>query len=187
MRIILLNIVQNIAHMRARIVKHMSDAEEIRLKAERGDPQAEFHLGWKYQKGKGMSKDFGKALTWYRKAAEQGHVRAMNNLGGLYARGEGILQDYRQAIYWYKQAAEAGDAIAQWNLGPLYYSGLGVAPDRTASYMWITIAVETGLRSWRHRLARFSIGIFLTRKQRIEARKLAEEWLEKARRSGSPI
>jgi hypothetical protein len=162
-----------------------SGFEETLLQAERGEPEAQFHLGLMYQKGRGTPKDSRKALVWYQKAAEQGHVLAENNLGVIYAKGLGVPQDYRQAIYWYEKAAEQGDAVAQWNLGPIYFSGLGVASDKTASYMWLTIALDNGMTSWRHRLARFNIGIFLTREQRIEARKRAEEWRDKTRRSAT--
>ncbi len=155
----------------------MADAvEEIKLRAEKGEANAQFKLGWMYQKGKGVPQSDPEAIIWYRKAAEQEHAHACNNLGGRYARGKGVSQNYEEALYWYTKAARAGDAVAQWNLGPLYYSGLGVAADKTASYMWLTLAIENGMRSWRYRMARLWVGIFLSREQRREAQSRAQYW-----------
>jgi len=40
--------------------------------AEQGDSSAQFGLGWMYDLGKGVLKDYKQAADWYRKAAEQG-------------------------------------------------------------------------------------------------------------------
>ena len=44
-----------------------------------GDRVAEFYLGYMYKHGKGVAKDLGKAVEWYRKAAERGYVPAVND------------------------------------------------------------------------------------------------------------
>ena len=40
--------------------------------AEQGNAQAQYQLGWMYEKGEGIEKNIDKALEWYRKAATQG-------------------------------------------------------------------------------------------------------------------
>ena len=46
--------------------------EETKAKAEKGDAVAQSLLGFMYQYGEGVQKDFKEAVKWYRKAAEQG-------------------------------------------------------------------------------------------------------------------
>jgi hypothetical protein len=41
---------------------------------------AQNHLGWLYQSGNGVTKNYVEAVKWYRKAAEQGLGDAAYNL-----------------------------------------------------------------------------------------------------------
>jgi TPR repeat protein len=54
-----------------------------RMAAEKGDKQAQFHLGKCYAYGQGVEMNAEEAARWYRKAAEQGHVRRRTALGVL--------------------------------------------------------------------------------------------------------
>ena len=36
-----------------------------------------------YEKGKGVSQNYGEAVKWFRLAAEQGHAKAQSNLGTM--------------------------------------------------------------------------------------------------------
>ena len=47
----------------------------------RGDTQ--FNLGWRYENGRGITKNDEEAVKWYRKAAEQGNENAKNALKKL--------------------------------------------------------------------------------------------------------
>lgn len=44
--------------------------------ADKGDTDAQYHLGYMFQTGTGISTDKGKALYWYGKAARNGHSKA---------------------------------------------------------------------------------------------------------------
>jgi len=55
--------------------------EELRTKADQGDPAAQFALGAAYDAGRGVKGDQREAAAWYRKAAEQGYAAAQNSLG----------------------------------------------------------------------------------------------------------
>lgn len=59
-------------------------------RAERGDVDAQFNLGWRYETGDGVGQDWVQAVYWYRKAADQGHDYAQNNLGVCYDNGNGV-------------------------------------------------------------------------------------------------
>src|SRR5207247_8104881 len=65
-------------------------ANEVRAKAEKGDAQAQFDLGWMYDEGKSVEQDSAEATKWYRKAAEQGLARAQLKLGSMYENRAGV-------------------------------------------------------------------------------------------------
>jgi len=44
--------------------------------ADQGYAVAQNNLGWLYQNGWGVSKDYAQAMMWYRKAALQGNGKA---------------------------------------------------------------------------------------------------------------
>jgi TPR repeat protein len=52
-----------------------------------------FNIGFSYERGLGVVKDYQQARKWYDKAADAGHAGAMNNLGLLYTRGQGVGRD----------------------------------------------------------------------------------------------
>ena len=51
---------------------------ELRRRAEQGDAEAQFSLGFRYGEGEGVPEDRQEALKWWRKAAEQGHAMGPN-------------------------------------------------------------------------------------------------------------
>jgi TPR repeat protein len=51
--------------------------------AECGDPEAQYKLGFSYDKGKGVDRDAEKSVYWFKKAAEQGDETAKDNLRQL--------------------------------------------------------------------------------------------------------
>ncbi len=78
---------------------------EWRPLAEEGDLDAQLYLGEIYLRGKGVDRDFKKALEWLAKAAQAGHPEAQGVLGGLYAVGLGVPQDFGVAYFWMIVAA----------------------------------------------------------------------------------
>ena len=97
--------------------KNVSEFDETRARAEKGDGIAQYNLGRMYVVGDGVPQDFEEGAKWYRKAAEQGDVDAQYNLGNMYVLGDGVPQDFEEAVKWFRKAAEQGDADAQYNLG----------------------------------------------------------------------
>ena len=78
--------------------------EEFRAKAEQGDAQAQFNLGFCYDNGMGVVKDEAEAVKWYRKAAEQGDAKAQVHLGIWYDDGTGVVKDETKAAKGYRKA-----------------------------------------------------------------------------------
>ena len=58
--------------------------------ASQNTPDAQFLLGYFYEHGKGLPRDFTKAAENYRADAVHGYAAAENNLGALYQHGNGV-------------------------------------------------------------------------------------------------
>ena len=121
------NLMKQAANDSSIVLKKIQDA------ANSGDTAAELALGFLYDKGQGVPKDYAQAASWWRKAADQGNAGAQYNLGLLYANGQGVPKDYAQAASLYRKAADQGEAAAQYNLGWLYFKGQGVPQDSAKS------------------------------------------------------
>lgn len=147
--------------------------EDALKKAEHGDANAQYNLGFMYLIGLGVPQDHEQALDWSTKAAEQGIADAQYLLGLMYTPGHGVPQNDKQAIYWYTKAAEQGHTDAQKNLGFMYAQGHGVPQNRILSYVWLSLAAAQGdefaIRN------RDIIAKRLTRQQLAEAQELAAQ------------
>jgi TPR repeat protein len=69
-----------------------------------------------YQRGWGVSQDYGEAMRWYQLAAAQGFVPAEVNIGRMIARGWGVGKDCAIARQWFERATAAGNEVARGNL-----------------------------------------------------------------------
>jgi TPR repeat protein len=111
-------------------------AKLFKKAANQGNAEAQYKLGDMYNEGKGVKKDYQKAVYWYKKAAKlfkkaanQGNADAQCKLGDMYYYGKGVKKDYQKAVYWYKKAANQGNAGAQFTLGVMYGQGKVVRQD----------------------------------------------------------
>ena len=83
--------------------------KEFRFLAERGNADAQFHLGRMYNKGEGLRQSHREAAKWFRRAAERGHAASQLYLGVLYATGNGVIQDYVLAHMWFNLSSANGE------------------------------------------------------------------------------
>ena len=118
--------------------------QELRPLGEKGNPKAQFRLGWMYGHGEGVIQSDEEAVEWYRKAAQQDHVIAQFNLGARYANGKGVVQNNEEAIKWYEKAMKQGPAGDQAILGIRYVNGAGIAQDYGKALNCFRRAVEQG-------------------------------------------
>ncbi len=99
----------------------MSDFEARELKAallaraDQGDLEAQYELGWRHALGNGLPEDDSEAVKWLKIAAGNGHRLAQNNLGARYVSGEGVPADPLEAYHWFHLAAVQGDRKAEKN------------------------------------------------------------------------
>ena len=101
------------------------DVGQLRHLAEQGNAEAQTELGERYEDGRGVGRDYGVAVTWFRLAAEQGYGPAQAAIGYLYATGGGVREDDAVAASWFRLAAEQGHPRGQYNLGVAYATGVG--------------------------------------------------------------
>jgi hypothetical protein len=99
--------------IRTAVTDAQDSTDVLRVKAERGDPDAEYKLGLAYDVGVGAPQDVAQAAAWYERAAEQGHPGAQFSLGLMYSNGRGVPQDLVRAHMWLNLAAAASQAGAR--------------------------------------------------------------------------
>lgn len=130
--------------------------------AKKGNPDAEYTLGYLYYYGYGTNKDKSKALIWIRRAAMQGNDRALTALQTLQlptvdsgGTGPGSSADpmtiataaYKHGDYlaareqWLRMA-EAGDCRAQFALARMHEFGIGVPADFAQANRWYSLALK---------------------------------------------
>ncbi len=85
----------------------------LKQSAEKGFLLAQFDIGNAYLNGKGVAKDYSRAMEWFYKAANQEAgdetvASAQNNIGVLYENGWGVDKDAVLAYAWYNLASVGG-------------------------------------------------------------------------------
>lgn len=74
-----------------------------------------FNLGVSYESGKGVEKNFSKAVEIYNPACENSQANACSILGNFYDNGEGLEKDTVKARALYKKACNLGDKAGYSN------------------------------------------------------------------------
>lgn len=129
----------------------LSSAEisQLRVKAEAGDPTAQFAMGKAYEDGKGVPQSDEQAAEWYRKAAEQGNAPAQNDLGLMYLAGRGVERSKEEALInigSHTVPVVICRSQVEHRRGILL-SGRFVAPVVVSAYAWFLLAQEAGSES----------------------------------------
>ena len=130
------------------------DVADLQVLAERGVAGAQAELGERFEAGRGVARDYGEAVTWYRRAAEQGHAHGQSGLGAMYGTGRGVSEDDAEAVRWYRRAAEQGLAVAQFHLAAHYAAGIGVPRSDAEAVRWYRLAADQGNLEAQHNLGR---------------------------------
>ena len=92
-------------------------AKEWKPLAEKGDAKSQTNLGILYFNGKGVLKDYKKAVNLLERAANQGEAEAQFILGKIYIEGDGVPKSLKTAKIWVEMAFENDfdGAEALWN------------------------------------------------------------------------
>lgn len=78
-----------------------------------GYDDAQFKLGYMYERGFGVKRNYSKALEWFMKSSDKGNSDAQYGLGYMYENAMGVEKDCTKAAEWYKKAADQGDKDAK--------------------------------------------------------------------------
>lgn len=89
-----------------------SSTHSILVRAQAGEPNAQFEYGRRLLTGQKSKKNPELALGWFQAAAQQGHAKAQAALGVCYQQGIGHPRHEKSALNWYNKAAEQGDEHA---------------------------------------------------------------------------
>lgn len=95
-----------------------AEIRALRQRAERGEPAAQYDLGYRYRHGNGVPQSDAEAVRWYRLSAAQGHAQGQNGLAVLYDMGRGVPRHEEEARRLYRLALQGrpDDATIRNNL-----------------------------------------------------------------------
>ncbi|KAF9434731.1 Heat shock 70 kDa protein 12A [Entomortierella beljakovae] len=112
------------------------------VEAER--PEEQFGLGEMFEQGRGVQRNYSKALELYSRAAKQGHAGAQINLGSMYENNRGVPKNLSIALGLYYKAASSGNSNAQFKLGTMFANGTGVERDYSRAAQWYLKSANQG-------------------------------------------
>ena len=72
--------------------------------SDKASPSDLYYLGYMYQYGLGISKDYSDAYKYYKKSAASDNVMAYYQIATLYADGNGVNKDEVKALDYYKKS-----------------------------------------------------------------------------------
>ena len=89
--------------------------EDVKIKAQQGDAEAQCTLGFCLLGSKYAEKDMQKALEWLHKSAEQECSDAQTILGIIYYSDsfKGVKQNKEEGKYWFQRASKNGCEYAK--------------------------------------------------------------------------
>jgi len=151
--------------------------------AEKGNPEAQFRVGYMYSSGKGTAKDQGKAIEWLTRSGGSGYAMAQYNLGLIYGNGLGVEKNPGEAARWYKMAADQDLVDAQINLAIQLYKGDGVQKNPSAAAELFDKAAEKG-----NERAQTTLGMMLFKGDGVaQDYKRAHDLFKAAAKQGNPF
>lgn len=125
----------------------------LRANVAENQPEALYILGFLYEHGRGLPRNYAKAFENYLAATRLGNHFAQNNLASLYQHGLGVPKNLGKAVELYLASAQQGNPVAQCNLASLYFTGSGVSRNFSEAARWFRAAAEKGNPAAQHNLA----------------------------------
>jgi TPR repeat protein len=143
---------------------------------------AAYAQGQQYQRGDGVTMDYGQALAAYRKAADGGYPQAEYAVGLMTEAGHGIQSDKKAALEWFRRAAEHGHAEAQVRLAGDLITGEATAdgrPDKVEAMKGLLLGADgmpDPLTQQIARATRETLYLEMGPEERFEAARRTDEW-----------
>ena len=103
---------------------HAQGAHLVEQAAKTGDSFAQMQMGFLYELGFGVPKNYDQARIWHLKASKNNaQPYSLFVLGSYYWLGKGVVKDDKKAIEFLSQAADQKVYEASYNLGTIYLWG----------------------------------------------------------------
>lgn len=102
------------------------------------DPSIQLEIGYLYEYGITLEKDYSEAFKWYKFAADQNHSDAQYRIGKFYFHGYGVDKDEEEAYSWLKLSANLNNSNSFLYLS-FYYSFKENVPD---SLYWLKLSAD---------------------------------------------
>lgn len=129
-----------------RLLAERQDAqafERVEAAARRGDEDAIALVGWFYDTGRHVGRDFTRAAEYYRRVVRD-NPSVQWRLGVMYDLGQGVPENPGEALRLFRQAASDNDANANASLGVMCANGRGVRADYVQAMRHYRRAAELG-------------------------------------------
>ena len=141
-------------------------AKQIKLKAEKGETEAQIAIRLIHEKRQNAKKkkeeamkwffsgggnmegatESQEAVKWFKLAAEQRDIDAQYYLGQMYQKGLGVERNDVEAAKWYRLAGEQWHLSAVTSLAKMYQQGQGVEKSDAKAAKLYRLAAEKGDR-----------------------------------------
>ena len=121
--------------------------------AENGIAEAQNNLGFLYQNGFGVKRNYNTAIKWYELAADQGLPEAQHNMGMLNYWGYGLSQSYSHARRWFTKSANQGLSVSHYMIGLIFFKGEGTQVSLERAKQHFIKAAQSGDSNAQYMLA----------------------------------
>ncbi len=135
---------RTVVNQAAKTVPAQSPIQSIINEANKGNRDAQYDLGMRYQYGNGVKKSRSKAHRWLNKSAQAGNAQAQYALSLFYQQYARNKQGVKKALLWIKKSADQGLADAQYSLGMMFRNGSLVHKNPVEARKWIRRASIQG-------------------------------------------
>ena len=118
--------------------------KEIRAKAEGGDVESMWQLGWCYRSGRGgLPQDAVQSRAWLERSAAAHNPAGLATFGYYLLRGIGGPQNYVLGLVNVSEAAGLGSEIGAYWLGEVFLKGVcGLPKDPVRARFWLEKVVN---------------------------------------------
>lgn len=117
--------------------------QRLQSASQRGDVDAIALLGWFYDSGRHVQRDYARAAELYRRAYDN-NPSVQWRLGVMYDLGQGVPENPEQAVQLFRRAAAQNDANANASLAVMYANGRGVRADYAQAMRYYRRSAELG-------------------------------------------
>lgn len=117
--------------------------QRVENASRRGDDDATALLGWFYDSGRHVQRDYARAAELYRRVVRD-NPSVQWRLGVMHDLGQGMPENPQEAVRLFRNAASEGDANAHASLAVMYANGRGVRADYGQAMRYYRRAAELG-------------------------------------------